>query len=117
MPEAIMNSIRSASPPPVHDAAGFAAELRQRVPTVDHTMFDTTLGDARAVMDMRDDNGPLTIEWPIGLLRRALLAAGSRLVDRGVLSTAELLFEIDETEVHAIFSACLLYTSPSPRDS
>jgi len=75
MPEAIMNSIRSATPPPRHDPEALAADLRQRVPASDQATFDITLADARAVMDMRDDNGPLTLEWPVGLLRRALLAA------------------------------------------
>ena len=37
----------------------------------------SSCSDARAVMDMRDDNGPLTYEWPAGLLRRALLEVGA----------------------------------------
>ena len=41
------------------------------------------LSDARGVMDMRDDNGPVTVELPLGLMRRALLEVGRRLAASG----------------------------------
>jgi pyruvate,water dikinase len=58
-------------------------------------------------MDMRDDNGPLTAEWPTGLLRRALLAAGVRLAACGGLVDAEHTLELTPTEARTIFSGGL----------
>ncbi len=83
LPGVVLVSILDASEPVEVDAAPVAAALRERVPAEDRPAFDTALGDARAVMDMRDDNGPLTYEWPAGLLRRALLEVGRRLVAPG----------------------------------
>ena len=57
---------------------GDRCALRAHVPDAERALFDEVLGDARAVMDMRDDNGPLTVEWPAGLLRRALLERRAR---------------------------------------
>ena len=60
------------------------------------------LGDARAVMDMRDDNGPLTVEWPAGLLRRALLSVGTRLAATGRIADAEHALELTPAEARVI---------------
>jgi len=107
LPEAIMSSIRSAAPAPEHDAEAIADSLRSQLTSAETAHFDDYLGDARSVMDMRDDNGPLTIEWPVGLLRRALLAAGHRLHERGALNAAEHLFEVAPHEAHALFNGSL----------
>jgi pyruvate,water dikinase len=53
---------------------------------------------------MRDDNGPQTAQWPIGLLRRALLAAGERLVARGDLVDAEHALDLTPDEARAVLS-------------
>jgi pyruvate,water dikinase len=63
-------------------------------------------------MDMRDDNGPMTTEWPVGLLRRALLEAGGRLVAAGRLEAAEHALELTPAEARSLFRT----TFPAPRD-
>jgi pyruvate,water dikinase len=80
-------------------AASVAAELRARVPEPDRARFDDLLGDARGAMDMRDDNGPVTVEWPSGLLRLAMLTAGRRLADRGRIAAPEHVFELTRDEL------------------
>jgi pyruvate,water dikinase len=50
-------------------------------------------------MNLRDDNGPTTAEWRVGLLRRALLAAGRRLADTGRIAAPEHAFELSAEEV------------------
>ena len=50
-------------------------------------------------MDIRDDQGPMTIEWPVGLLRCALLEAGDR------LGVGEHAFELTPDEARSIFAA------------
>lgn len=59
----------------------------------------TALDDARRCYGLRDENGPLTFEWPAGVLRRALLEAGRRLRSRGALHDPTDVFDatIDET--------------------
>jgi len=97
MPGALIGSIRSAEPPPTTDV-DLATRLRDAVPAGSRDEFDQLLADARAVMDMRDDNGPQTVEWPTGLLRRALLAAGRRLAGRDELHEADHALELTQAE-------------------
>ena len=75
--------------------------VRERVPSDARARFDELLGEARASMDLRDDNGPHTVEWPLGLLRLALLELGRRMVASGRAHRAEHALElaIDEVDV------------------
>ena len=50
-------------------------------------------------MDLRDDNGPVTAEWPLGLLRRALLGVGDALVARGAITDRSLALELRTGEL------------------
>ena len=107
LPGVVLGSIRSATPTTPPDVEAITGALRRRVPSEHRATFDMVLADARAVMDMRDDNGPLTAEWPTGLLRRALLAAGVRLAARGWLVDAEHTLELTPPEARTIFSGGL----------
>lgn len=104
LPSVVLTSIKTATAPPAPNHDEVAAGLRAQIPNTEHAKFDQLLADARNVMDMRDDNGPLTIEWPMGLLRRALLAAGERLHERNKLDHVEHILEVDEDEVHRLFT-------------
>jgi len=73
------------------DAAEVAERLRERVPAAERALFDERLADARATMDLRDDNGPNTVELPVGILRYALL------VDQGKGSAPEGIGAPDRT--------------------
>lgn len=82
LPDVIVASIRGARRDVVDDAdAALAsiAALRDQVPAERRSAFDDAVEDARLSYGLRDENGPLTYEWPAGLLRRALLEAGRRL--------------------------------------
>ena len=83
----------------VHDSENLAAALRARVPQADRVTFDERLTEARAALDLRDNNGPNTYEWPAGLVRRALLEAGRRLVVVGKAHAPEHAFELGPIEV------------------
>jgi len=50
-------------------------------------------------MKLRDDNGPTTAEWPLGLLRLALLELGRRLTANGSAEAAEHAFELEPREL------------------
>jgi len=89
--------------PPVDDlAAVLEAMVRERVPASHRSEWDIRLADARATCGVRDDNGVLTAAWPVGLLRRAFLAVGDRLVERGVADHRDLAVEATVDELAAI---------------
>jgi len=99
LPDVLLAAIRTSSPAPAYGADALAASLRERVPSSGRDDFDRALHDARNVMDMRDDQGPMTIEWPVGLLRRALLEAGGR------LGVGEHVVELTPDEARSLFQA------------
>ncbi|MGH9086491.1 MAG: PEP-utilizing enzyme [Acidimicrobiales bacterium] len=101
--DVILASIRGAGSDPVggHDASAESlSALRERVPAAHRAELDEIVEDARLSYGLRDENGPLTYQWPAGLLRRALLEAGRRLTARGVLAQEAEVFELTLDEVH-----------------
>ena len=80
------------------------AALRDEVPAEHREAFDDAVRDARASYGLRDENGPLTYEWPAGLLRRGLLEAGRRLAERDALGSADQVFELRIPEVAALLT-------------
>ncbi len=105
--DVLLSSIQSAKEPVdvLKMAAQAAASVRQRLSVANQAEFDTLLVSARHAMDMRDNNGPLTLQWPSGLLRLALLEAGRRLVESGRIVEAEHMFELEPREMSAIVRA------------
>jgi pyruvate,water dikinase len=104
-PEVVLATIANADPTGTGDpsaAEEVARSLRRRVPEAERDRFDERLAEARAAMDLRDDNGPTTYQWPAGLLRRGLLEAGRRLVAAGRVERAEHVFELEPDEVDAL---------------
>ncbi|MBL8779219.1 MAG: hypothetical protein JNK12_25065 [Acidimicrobiales bacterium] len=99
------------SPAPAREAideeavAEAEAAVRARVPAADLAEWEVRLADARATYGVRDDNGLLTAAWPVGLLRRSMLAVGDRLVDRRVLERRDLAVEATVDELAAMVAA------------
>lgn len=81
------------------EVATRTADVRARVPSEHRDEFDELLRQARSAMDLRDDNGPITAEWPMGLLRLGLLELGRRLVRRGITDAPELALELEPGEL------------------
>jgi pyruvate,water dikinase len=75
------------------------AAVRARVPDQHLAEFDKLLSGAREAMDLRDENGPITLEWPFGLVRRALLEVGRRMQQRGLAHKPEHALELTADEV------------------
>ena len=73
--------------------------LRSSIPAEHLAEFDDLVEDARLSYGLRDENGPLTYEWPAGLLRRGLREADARLVAAGRLPSAGDVFELELDEV------------------
>ncbi|MEP7201783.1 MAG: PEP-utilizing enzyme [Ilumatobacteraceae bacterium] len=73
--------------------------IRSRVAFVHQEDFDSRLEEARAAMNLRDDNGPTTAEWPLGLLRMAMLEMGRRMVAAGHADQPADAFELRPDEI------------------
>jgi pyruvate,water dikinase len=101
LPGATCALIRACATELAEPAEADPDALRSRVPAAERDRFDELLGDARRAYGMRDDNGPLTAEWPMGLLRRAFLEAGRRLAAAGRIADPAHVFELDTPEVVA----------------
>lgn len=82
-------------PEPVTDPA----PVRALVPATHREQFDELLSEARSGLRLRDDNVGVAWNWPAGLVRRAVLEAGRRLVDRGRLHRAEHVLQLEPHEV------------------
>lgn len=100
-PEVVLSALLDGSDAAAAEAEAdaVAARLRAKVPEGERSLFDERLGEARATMDLRDDNGPNTVELPVGILRYALLEAGRRAVSRGRLADPTLTLELAPDEV------------------
>lgn len=98
-PAVMFQSIVSAQIPAEADHEAIIAALRERVPAADRSTFDDHMAEARAAMGMRDAQGPLTIEWPMGLLRRALLEVGARAASDGRLADSAHAIELSVDEL------------------
>jgi pyruvate,water dikinase len=85
-----------------HDPEACAAALRERVPAAERATFDDLLTEARFAMNLRDDNGPTTAEWRLGLLRRAMRETGDRLAATGRIAAPEHAMEMKSDEVAAV---------------
>ena len=109
MPDVVLACIRAAATRTNEnptDAAELALEaLRDEVPEQHRAEFDELAEDARLSYGLRDENGPVTYEWPAGLLRRALLEAGRHLATAGHLAGAGDLFELSIEEVTGFLRA------------
>ena len=64
-------------------------------------------------MDLRDDNGPITAEWPCGLLRLTILEIGRRLKSSDHLVDESHIFCLTDTEITNLLSTGL---GPSPKE-
>ena len=84
IPDVVLATILNGVERSVGDGLQHRIEvIRARVPVAHQEEFDSRLEEARAAMDLRDDNGPTTAEWPLGLVRLSMLEVGRRMVQTG----------------------------------
>ncbi len=105
LPELLISALRTA----VEQTSAPAAQIdetsvRERVPAAERASFDSLLEEARHVYRLRDERGVFTDIWAQGLMRRALIAAGTKLAGKGRLAKPEHLVEADWAEMRAIVS-------------
>ena len=98
-PDVVLKSILHSRDPDIGGHAAIVADLRMRVPADKRSLFDRRIREARAAMHMRDEQGPLSVEWPLGLLRHGLLEAGRRAMSGGGLHKLNDIFELHPSEL------------------
>lgn len=99
MPSAILALVYASASGADHGEVDVELEAELRAASPDPAEFDVLLSAARRAYGLRDDNGPLTWEWPAGLMRHAFLESARRLVATGVLGAEPDVFELDAAEV------------------
>ena len=106
-PEVILATILASerlTPSRTHEFEIEVNSIHSRIPAEDHEHFDDLLSQAREAMDLRDDNGPITAEWPCGLLRLGMLEAGLRLKRSGRITHETHIFELTTEELPELIS-------------
>ncbi|KFE64351.1 PEP-utilizing enzyme [Hyalangium minutum] len=104
-PQLLLVGIRAAlesSARPEPGAQDGLAEVRDRVPAQHRPLFDTLLAEARELYRLRDERVLYGDSWSSGVLRRAVLHAGARLVQRGLLEEPHQFLEAELDEMRAL---------------
>ena len=105
LPDALLRALRVAVSGEAHAASDVdarAAEVRAQVPAAHQAEFDELLGEARLTYRLRDERGVYSDVWAAGLMRRAALAAGRRVVGRGRIATPEQMLDAGLEEMCAL---------------
>ena len=110
VPEVLLAAIRSAVNEDVdaygqQNSARMLAGLRQRVPAQHQAEFDQLLAEARDTYGIRDERIFIGDAWATGLMRRAILAAGKRLVEADLLTDPEQLVDARLDEMVELLEA------------
>lgn len=79
--------------------ADLEQSIREKIPEADREEFDICLLDARKANRMRDERGIYNDIWGAGISRSAILEAGRRLQEEGILSQAELALDASHQEL------------------
>lgn len=108
MPSLLVETIRATvtgkAATSVNDVAQRETSLRERVPTQHRQLFDEMLGEARLTYRVRDERTYLNDLWSAGIARRAILAAGARLVAKGRLHQEDHAVELTPAELDAMLA-------------
>ncbi|MFK7918823.1 MAG: PEP-utilizing enzyme [Ilumatobacter sp.] len=75
--------------------------VRVHVPEGSRDEFDELIDDARRLYGLRDENGPLTVEWPGGVTRLVILEVGRRLAAAGRLLHQDHVADLSGEEMSA----------------
>ena len=101
MPEMLVGAIFGATDKADRktDFAQRRDALRGRVPEAHRAEFDMWLEESRFMHRLRDERGMYNDIWASGLARRAILEAGRRLHEHGVLPDAALAINASHDEI------------------
>jgi pyruvate,water dikinase len=105
LPDSLLQAIRTAvggSGPEEADLEQKIADVRSKVPEEHRAEFDELLDEARVMYRIRDERGVFSDIWASGIMRRAALAAGRRLVEKGRIHDAGHIVDADIGEMREL---------------
>lgn len=122
LPDTLLRAIRAALAAGEGDggeaarasAADRAAAVRDKVPEAHRDSFDALLEEARLTYPIRDERGVFSDIWASGLMRRAALAAGARLAERGRLRDPQHFLDAGLNEMLALLGVATADGTPAP---
>jgi phosphohistidine swiveling domain-containing protein len=109
---ALITAADGATPRP--EDSTLLESLRANVPAEHLAAFDESLAEARLVNRLRDERGVYSDGWGTGLARRAVLEAGRRLHERGLLLDAEHAADLQLGEITALLQGT---GGPTPEEA
>jgi phosphohistidine swiveling domain-containing protein len=87
------------------DAARSAeSRLRALIPSTSLREFEEGLVEAKTAYGLHDEDVRTTYLWPLGLMRRRILAAAEQLVSDGALYVADDIFQTTPEELEALMT-------------
>ena len=107
LPDALLRAIRlsvAGRSDGSADVDSRIVEIRDQVPEEHRASFDELLAEARLMYRIRDERGVFSDIWASGIMRRAVLAAGRRLAERGKLADPEYLIDAGFDEMCSLLS-------------
>ena len=107
LPDVLLRAIRAsvaAEGGEESDVEDRIADVRGQVPDDKQAQFDELLEEARLTYRIRDERGVFSDIWASGIMRRAVLAAGRRLADRGRIHDPEHFVDAGFEEMRALLS-------------
>ncbi|NND74264.1 MAG: hypothetical protein HKN44_04590 [Ilumatobacter sp.] len=102
LPDIVLASILDDRERAIVNGDGALAAVRADVPSEHLDEFDTIVEDARLLYGLRDENGPLTYQWPAGVLRRVVLEIGGRFLEGGRIAEPDHVFDAGAAELAAL---------------
>ena len=104
LPDVLLRAIRVAveGRHETSDLEQRIAAVRAKVPEAHRTEFDELLGEARLMYRLRDERGVFSDIWAAGLMRRAALAGGRRLAEKGRIRDAKHFVDASFDEMCAL---------------
>jgi pyruvate,water dikinase len=107
LPDVLLRAIRSwrgSRQSSDNDTEDRIADIRRQVPEKHRGQFDELLGEALFTYRIRDERGVFSDVWAAGIMRRAMLSAGRRLAQRGLLEQADHVIAAGFEEVRLMLS-------------
>ena len=104
LPDALVRAINiavSEEPQATSDDPG-TTQIRAQVPAAHREEFNQLLGEARVMYRLRDERGVYSDIWASGIMRRAALAAGRRVVSRGCIAAPQQMLDASVDEMCAL---------------
>lgn len=105
LPDVLLESIRlelGRGEAPAVDVSEQTEVVRARVPEDERERFDELLAEARLTYRLRDERGVFTDVWAAGIVRRAGLEAGRRVVERGRIDEPDHFLHAGWDEMQAL---------------